>query len=311
MRQRLRTAGRLPKVLAAVAALLISSGVLGFLVYREWDHILAYEWRFRWDHLAIAFVLFQIALVIAALVWADMMRVLGSSTGWGEHVRNYCFTQLARRLPGTVWYLAGRGYLYRQEAGGLRRVAAASSLELAITIISGAVVALLFGAQSLAGLSSTYVYTLGGVMVLGTVLLHPRTIHWGIKRAGLPDAVNVGYPILLRWLAGYGAVWILGGLIFFITARAITPLALIMAPFFIGAWSLIAVSSLLLLFLPSNLGFTEVGLSLLLTTVLPSGVAVSITVFARLAQYIYELLAVGVLVLGVLFIERWRNTVIG
>lgn len=307
MIRRLLTSRSTPKILVALAAFLLSLSILGFLVYRERAQILTYEWQLRWDQLLLAFVLFQVALVLAAFIWADMMRVLGSPTGRAEHVRIYCFSQLARRLPGTVWYLAGRGYLYRQEAGGLRRMAAASSLELMITVLSGAVVALVFGAQSLAALSSAYAYSLLGGASLGIVLLHPRTVRWGLARAGLPDANVVGYALILRWLAGYGVVWLLGGLIFYITAGAITPLGVGQAPFFVGAWSLIGVSSILLLFLPSNLGFTEVGLSLLLTAVLPSAVAVSVTVFARLAQYVYELLAIGVLVAGAWALEGRKD----
>ena len=294
---------RLP--LIALAAFLLSLFILGYLVYQDRAQILAYDWQFRWDHLLLSFILFQIALILAAFIWTDMMRALGSDTSVSAHVRIYCLSHLARRLPGTIWYLAGRGYFYRQQKEDMRRMAMASSLELVIFVLSGAVTALGFGTQSLAALSSTYVYSLVAVALLGSILLHPRTVQWGLLRVGLPAANLVRYPLLLRWLAGYVLIWVLGGLLFYSTARAIMPLPFEQLPFFIGIWSLVGTGSIFLFFLPSNLGFTEVGLSLLLATVLPSALAVSVTVFARLAQYAYELLAIGVLVASTLILQ-WR-----
>jgi hypothetical protein len=66
----------------------------------------------------------------------------------------------------------------------------------------------------------------------------------------------------------------------------------------IGSWSLVGTLSFLVFFLPSNLGFSEVGWSLLLATLVPSALAVVVAVVNRIIVLIYEIVTVaGILLL--------------
>src|SRR5690606_11910342 len=105
---------------------------------------------------------------------------------------------------------------------------------------------------------------------------------------------------LLRWVVGYVLIWVIGGLILYAAIAALLPVTWDRLGYVIGVWSLMGVLSVTVLLLPSNLGFTEVGLSLLLARILPSSFAVFVAVFVRLLVLAFEIVGVGV-VLGAIW----------
>jgi hypothetical protein len=131
---------------------------------------------------------------------------------------------------------------------------------------------------------------LGATLVVGGVATAPRVIRWVLRRLGHSNAPLVPYRAILGWLSVYLVIWVLGGLILYLIANAVTVVDLGFAPYLIGSWSLVGVLSVLVFFLPTNLGFTEVGLSLLLASVMPSSLAVVVAILSRIAVMVYELL---------------------
>jgi hypothetical protein len=66
---------------------------------------------------------------------------------------------------------------------------------------------------------------------------------------------------------------------------------------------LVGTLSFMMLFLPSNLGFTEVGLSLLLATIIPSSLAVIVAVITRIFLLLCEIVGIPILI----FLFRLRQ----
>lgn len=277
------------RILVAGVSLLAAGIILATLLYRERAVLLTYDWQLRWGYLGLGFGLLLLGLVLAALVWASIMRTLGSGVTHSDHLRYYVISHLARRLPGTVWYVASRGYLYRQHGESVPFIALASALELLITTVSGALVTLFFGAISTT-LSTLQMLGLLATVVVGGLATHPALVRWGLRRLGQANAPLPPYRAILQWLGAYLLIWVLGGLILYCIANAVTNVDLRTAPYIIGSWSLVGVLAVTVFFLPSNLGLTEVGLSLLLATLMPSSIAVLIAVLARIAIIVYELL---------------------
>ena len=91
---------------------LFAVATIGGLLYANWDTLRGFEWRIRPAPLLLSFPVYGLALALAALAWARIMRALGSSVALSEHVRVYYVTNLARRLPGVLWYVVGRVALY-------------------------------------------------------------------------------------------------------------------------------------------------------------------------------------------------------
>jgi hypothetical protein len=277
--------------------ILISLVVLSSLIYRERSVLLTYNWELRWGFIGFSFVLLVAGTLLAALVWGSLMHTLGSKVALVDHVRYYVISQLAKRLPGTIWYIAGRSYLYRQHGDSATFVAVASSLELVISCAGGALVALAFASYSFGALSPFYLTILALILVIAVFLTQPVCIRWVLQRMGHPEVPTVGYRHIALWLCLYIVLWIVGGTLLFLTANAVREVPFRFYPYVVGSWSLVGVLSYAVFFLPNNLGFTEIGLSLLLTTLLPSSLAVLVAILSRLLLIIYELLGASLIIL--------------
>jgi len=285
------------KLALTLFTVLISVGILFVLLYREREVLLTYDWDLNWVYIFAAMIALIIGLFVAALIWADMMRTLGSQVSTTVHVRYYAVSQLAKRLPGTIWYVAGRGYLYRQHGESVRMVTVASSLELVISVVSGAVLTLALTGYVLADLPGYYRFGLMAAAGAGILATHPRTISVVLHRLGLHDVPSVPYINIARWLVLYLFPWLVGGLVLYLVAAAVISLPLEHLPYVLGVFSLVGTLSVMVIFLPSNFGFTEVGISLLLSAIMPSSFAVLIAVLTRVLMLIYELIGLGLIVL--------------
>lgn len=288
-----RFAGRGRTLLFTLVSVAAAAGVLGLLVYREWDAFVAFDWQLNWWAIAAAFGLLLVGLAAAALAWTLIMRSMGSNLASLLHLRFYVITYLARRLPGTVWYVAGRGYLYRQEGESLRLVTIASSVEYALQIVAGALVTLALWSYVLREVSIWYAAGLALLALLGLAATQPPAMRWYLRRVGLTDAPALRTSRVLQLLLLYSALWLVTGAMFYAIAFAVTAIGPEHMLYLIGCWSLVGTLSVVVFFLPSNFGFTEVGLSLLLSAVMPSSLAVLVAVLSRLFSMAFELVAAG------------------
>ena len=267
--------------------------VLYVLVYRQWDVIAAYDWHLHWGAMLASLVLFGVNLMLAAWVWARIMNAVGGQIELSRHIRYYCLSNIGKRLPGTLWYLAGRGYLYRRIGVSLRLVSMASGIEVVVALISGILVSLLFAFPMMRTLPRPYLLVLAGIVVLGIAMSHPRTVGWLLSRLGISpqDARGLNYTRLLEWFVSYTLIWIIGGAVLYTVANAITTINIQHLPYIVGSWSLVGVIvSISAFFSPSNIGLTEIGLSLLLANIMPSSVAVLVVLFSRLLLLLYEMM---------------------
>lgn len=290
--------GKVIRIALTVGALFVSTAVLVLLVYRERDVLLDYDWNLRYEYIFAAFGLSLAAMLLPAFVWTSVMRSLGNKLTRVEHFRYYFISHVARRLPGTVWYLIGRNYFYKQHGESMRLVGVASGLEFVIAVSSGAFISLLLAKSMWAQLSQIYLLFLIAALVFGAVATHPRTIQWGLRKMSLELAVRVRYGHIAIWFTIYVVIWFLGGVGLFLIANAVTPVPTSDLPYVIGSWCLVGTLSFLVFFLPSNFGITEVGLSLLLTAIMPSSLAVFVAVFSRLLLMLFEAVAVGLVLVA-------------
>lgn len=279
--------------------------ILGILVYRERAAILLFPWQIHGWSLVAAFVLLLGTIVLAALAWTILLRLLGSPLPRSLHVRYYVISHLARRLPGTLWYIAGRGYLYRQHGESVRLITIASSIELVLMTVAGGLFTLALWGAALRQLPMTYLAALAVTVVLGVLLTRPASIGWLLRRVGLGGVPALSQGNMLVLLAIYFFTWLLAGILFFCLVRGITGIGPEHLAYLAASWSLVGTLSVLVFFLPSNFGFTEVGLSLLLSAVMPSSVAVVVAILTRVIMIGFELIAAA-LAFGLLHLIEGR-----
>jgi len=282
------------QVLLAVLTFGLSAGILGVLVYRQREVLFTHEWHFRWGPALASFGLFGLDLAVVALIWASMMNAMGGRASLRKHIRYYSLSHLTRRLPGTVWYVASRTYWYKKEGVRARLTSVASGVELVVANLSGIVVSLVFILPVIARYRIGY-WGLIGAFAGGVVLLHPRVMRWMARRMRL-EMPALHYRQIALWMAAYILAWMLGGAVLYTFANALTVVPVAQLPFLIGSWSLAGIISVLVFFLPSNMGISEVGLSLLLSQIMPSPIAVVVVVLARISFLLYEIVWTAVFV---------------
>lgn len=278
--------------IGAIAALTI----LGLLLYRERDALAGIELTRSWPRLLAGQLLILLTLVIAALVWAGIMGALGSRAALRDHVHIYASTHLARYLPGTVWYIVGRSSLYQLQGDTARMVSIGSAIELLLSTMAAALLAIGLGLRNASQAPDATIPALALFVGVSAVALHPRVIAWLAARLRMPPLPPLRLRSLVKWLLSDAINWILGGLVLWLVANEIGGVPPAQFAYTTFAWTLVGVLSVMVYFLPSNFGLTEVGLSLLLSRVMPSSLAVVVAVLTRVLMTIFTALACGMIV---------------
>lgn len=266
----------------------IASSVLLYLLFSNKDLILENNWVFRFDFLGGAFIFYGLSLLIGAFVWHDLLNQLDVRIGFLENFRYYCLNMLARRIPGSIWYILYRTRVYSTHGISAAVPALASGIEMVIAIVSAILVFFGFGFQVI----SQFVvgpWLLIGIVLTGLVILNPKVLRWVFHKFG-KDIEPFKMRSIIIWICSYSILWIFSGTIVFLSINSITQLSWNYLTFVIGGWSFVSATSYLLLFLPTNLGFSEVSLSLLLTSVIPSSIAVVATIYSRVCFIFFEII---------------------
>ena len=274
-------------LLLPVITILIAIAILGYLIYRERQLLLAYNWQFHPQYFALTFILYSIDLAIVALVWGWIMNTLSKQLNYLTHFRYFSIANITKRIPGTLWYIANRAQLYKSNGIDPKLTTVASGMELAVSVLSSVVVCVIFSIPIILQYQLNPII-LGIVVLLCIIVIHPRFMDW-IFRLLKVEASDFSYLEILKWLITYLLAWILGGFLLFVLGNSITTIPIENLPYIIGSFGLVNLLSLAFFFLPTNLGITEVGLSLLLANIMPSSVAVVVAIAFRLVVILYEI----------------------
>lgn len=274
--------------LFTIFMLVLSVVILGYLVYQQKDILLNYKWDIQPIPILLSFLIFTSILLLVSMIWGWMMNALGSDISLKTHVRNYFISHVMRRIPGTLWYIAGRVYLYKKDGVSSKLTSMASGMEFAVILMSGVMTSLLFS-TSIIDSYQINLFALVGVIALGFALINPKTMSFFFRLMKVEVSI-FSVRDILGWLFAFVVVWILGGVVVFEITNSIYFIPIQRLGYVIGAWALVGVFSSLFVLLPSNIGVTEIGLSLLLTQIMPSSIAVIVAILTRLLLTSYEMI---------------------
>jgi glycosyltransferase 2 family protein len=275
------------RLIFTIGLVLASAAILFFLVYRQREILFQHEWRIQALPLALSFTFYCIALFLVVLIWSNIMTAIGTSIPVMKHFRYYCISNLAKRIPGTIWYIASRAQFYHTDSVPIRFTSLASGIEVVVATVAGILVSLFFAVPIITEFEVS-LWWFGVILLFGMVSIHPRVLSWLLRRMGVV-ANHLSYSTLLKWLIGYFLVWILGGVVLFYIGNIITFIDINYIGYLIGSWALVGVLTTFLFFSPSNLGVTEVGLSLLLSNIMPPPIAVVVAISTRIIIIIYDI----------------------
>ena len=264
--------------------------IIALIAWQNWDTVLSTVLNIRYHQLGWAFAAYIVSISAAVLGWHLIMRDLAEQKSLRLNLKIYLYTLSARRLPGTIWYIAGRAIWY-QRLGVPKRVSSlASGVEVVLQITTG----LMVGAPALfihLGVSVFSVLIFCLVELAGLSLLHPKILTWLFNRFDYQlEKERWHKGNILLWLGATVVMWIGSGFSLYVVVTVLHPLDLFQAPLIISLWALTASVSFVTFFLPYNLGFTEFALSAMLSSVVPLPIALTAAIILRILLTAFDLI---------------------
>lgn len=279
------------RIILGSAIILLSIGFLAYFIYRNWDALSAHEWTANYAQLALTLLFHLIAFIIAIGAWHSMIGRLAGSGDWTLNARIYCYSAVARRLPGVAWDIATRVAMYDHAGLSIAIVGVVSILEWIIITLSGMLLYVALTPFTLSYVSQWGVWPLLGAAVLGSLLIHPRLIRYVLRRAKKGELpVPLRYRDTLWWLFLYAWTWIVSGLMLFATVRTIFPLASSHLLQLLADWILVGVFTSFASFVPTSMALKEVTLTLLMSRYMPEYIAVVAAILMRVLTVAYSIL---------------------
>lgn len=271
--------------------LLASLATLGWLVSNQWDALTQAKWSIDTRFVLGGFLVDGVLMLLGAAVFGSIIDTFAQPRSFKQHLYAFGMNMVTRRIPGTVWYVLFRNSLYGGMGYSKRAATYASGLEWLVTLASGLILAALTGSAVLRQLHVP-LFPLIIALLAAAVLLSPPVTRWTMRRLRLEEA-EVRLPRLIVWMGLYLLIWLGGGVMLFLMINALHPVPGESFLYVIGCWALVGAVGQLLVFLPSNLGFTEVSLSLLLAQIMPSSIAVVLAILFRIAVTVFEIVWTG------------------
>jgi len=267
--------------------------LLAGIIVSNWEQLTSYAWRLRLLPLVLSLALYVAGIGLAVLQWSLIMERLAGVSSLRKNAKIYSFSTLAKRLPGTYWYVAGRMLLYDAEGVAKATTATGAALELAATILAGLLVyvfSLPFCLSTyLAGLPaiwrSGYLGLLIGLLVI--VFLRPSVVSAVLNRLARAlgkQEVSFNFKTrdTLTWLAIHLLGWVIGGIVMYLLISALQPFPWAALPAIINMTTAAGLVGLVAFISPSGLGIKELTLAYLLSFYVPLPVAAVLSLLFRL-----------------------------
>ena len=286
--------------------------VIGGMIYRNWSAFQSFSWQLRPLPLAGAAAALFAAFGLNLFTWVLISRTFGSRVGFWKDVEIFSFSTIVRRLPGAIWQLASRTYLYHRSESALAIPLWGSLWEYTVQLSSGLLLLVLVLLSS-PTMRHEFPGGLGWLLLL-------IPVSWFSLRP--QDAVSLARRISPRvqsqpdltarntsaWTALYLLSWCLGGVILFCLISALAPQSWRMLPVCVGLVAASGVLTVLASPLPGGLGIREISLVLLLQLYLPTPLAVTGGVLMRLWLLVGEAIVALIVWLIASGRQRWLST---
>lgn len=282
--------------LLMIFLVLLSFAIIARILIDNWQLLVEYDWNLRLEWLVTALIFFLIDFFLSLYVWHLLVSRLAHFGNLRLNIKFVLQSNLARRLPGTVWYVASRAVLYQDEGISKTTTSLLSALEVAMYIVSGTVVTLmtlpLWLVSDELNLELGRLWLLVLVLPVSLILVHPRILKWIWSRLNRRQStLTLHWGDTILWLILFMGTWVLGGAVLFsiINVFQTAPMAEFIT--ITGMWAAAGTISLIGFVTISFFSLREASLVILLSQLVPLPIALIIAVVVRLLWLSGELLA--------------------
>ena len=277
---------------------LLSLIVAFSVLIANWETLKEYQWQLRpmWALYALLFL--TIDLFLGSYAWHLLVSRLTPHSNSRFDIKCWLYANLARRVPGPIWYVASRALLYEQKQISKTTTSLISGLELALIFVTGTAIFLftlpfwVISPEISTQLNQSWLLFV--ILVGCLIFIHPSVLNkiWAKLSETTPPSLRWHDAII--WFGFYILIWTIGAFVLFCLINLLTPLPFEHLIPMIGIWSLSNIISVAGTLFFSGIGLREISLTLLLTQFVPLPVALLIAIFLRLLWLIGE--SVGALI---------------
>ncbi len=302
--RRTRATALAKRLIPWVFYVLLGAFLIAYLFTVDYDLLLSVE--LNWWFMLLATITILVARGWAVAIWLTILRGLGAGRFSSVPTLAFVYAKswLGRYIPGTAPWILGKIYFASRQGLSKTKLAISSLLEAGLQIVVSLVIGLamiLFDPRT-AVIPDEYRWLMGIAVVFGVLVLMPpvfnrilRLLFRVSKRGSLDSASLPSWNTVLAGTTMYAFVTVLAGLAaFFVTAAVWPELSWGDAWFVIGVTSLAAAISMLAVFAPGGIGVREAILILLLSTIMPSEIALIATILLRLWSIVGDFLFLGI-----------------
>ena len=236
------------------------------------------------------------------------MHALGAPISLSQSAWMIATTQIGKYIPGKVWYMIGRVYVGTKEKIDGKSLAVSMVLETCLLLISSSIIFLLSTIIN-GNYSIIYLSICIALTILAITVLHPRILSWTtnfilrlFKKREIQ--INASYPQIIRLSVYFFGLWIAQIIGFFLLIRAIFPISITNIFTVSAAYTLSWIVGFAVVIAPGGLGVREGMMSLLLSSILPTPLAIAISFIARIWITVFE---VVVFFIGMAIQRRTRS----
>jgi uncharacterized membrane protein YbhN (UPF0104 family) len=211
-------------------------------------------------------------------------------------------SQMAKYLPGGLWFAVGRIYLAKKEKIAGNHAAISVMLETCLIMISGIIIILIL--FIIKGFDYTFnIIFIMALLLLLLLLLHPKVLSLLVNtllRLLKKNVVklNIKYWQIIKLSIYFFGFWIAQIIGFYFLINAIYPMPISKIFTLSAAYTLSWMTGFVVIFAPGGLGVREGMMTLLLSPILPAPLAIAISFIARIWITLFEIVIffVGLLV---------------
>jgi hypothetical protein len=293
------------KFLKRLVSFLIVVVIFYFLIRTlvlNWGNIPFVELRFNGWYIALSYLMLVLHFLSYSKSWQEIMIALGHKITFIQSLWIIATTQIAKYIPGRIWYMVGRIYIGKKERFDSNLLAVSMILETCLLIITSGILFLL--ATLFIGVFKIS-YLVFGVLLLvvALIMIHPRILSWIVNFIGRvlhrkPIVISMSYGQMLRASVFFFGLWLSQIIGFYFLVKAIYPADLSLLPTLMAAYTLSWITGFIVLFAPSGLGVREGVMTLILASVLSTPLAIAVSFLSRIWFTLFEIIIffVGLLV---------------
>ncbi len=280
---------------------LVSTAIIAIIFYflitnlvSNWQKIPFAELRFEPIHLVISFCFLFVYFLMLTLGWKNILKELGGIIQFSKAFWIISTSQIAKYVPGGIWYTLGRVYLCREEKVRSEIVFLSVILETCILMLTNLVIFLisLIFIKDAAVLHP--VLSLIFIAVL-LVALYPPLFNWlvnlALRMLKRPSIrLEIEYLHMLKLSIYFFGVWLAQIVGFYFLINSIFTVGFAHLFHLASAYTLAWITGFIVLFAPGGLGVREGMMTLLLSSILPTPLAIAMSFVARVWITLFEVL---------------------